>query len=173
MKKQNGITLISLTITIIVMLIIAGITINFSMDLVRKAKLQDLKTNMLLIQAKAKEYVEEVSFQTANMDSSKPEDLEKINAIKSENLKGQKISTNPEIQQLATNTGKIDSSIIDEYYYFDEGQLVEMGIEKLNLEEQGYFIVRYNIEDIKVEVINTKGYEGNYTLEEISSIIEE
>ena len=73
MKKQKGITLIALTITIIVMIIIASITIYAGIDLIQQAKLQDLVTNMLLIQAKAKEYVEEVSFKigvTSGVDAT-------------------------------------------------------------------------------------------------------
>ena len=67
MKKtktnQKGITLIALIITIIVLLIIAGITVYSGKDSIRKANLEGLKTNMLLIQTKAKEYIENASFQ--------------------------------------------------------------------------------------------------------------
>ena len=63
MNKQNGITLIALTVTIVVMMIIAGITINIGQNLIQEAKIQDLRTNMLLIQAEAKKDLEEVNFQ--------------------------------------------------------------------------------------------------------------
>ncbi len=61
--KNKGITLISLIITIIVLLIIAGITINLSNNSVKNANLQTFKTNMLLIEAKTREYVENASFE--------------------------------------------------------------------------------------------------------------
>ena len=48
MKNNKGVTLVSLTITIIVLIIISGLTVNLSNDLIKQAKLQDLKTNMLL-----------------------------------------------------------------------------------------------------------------------------
>ena len=54
MREQKGITLIAITLTVIVMLIIASITVYYGTDLIQNAKLQDLKTNMLLIQAKTK-----------------------------------------------------------------------------------------------------------------------
>jgi len=38
MKKQNGITLMALTITIVVMLIIAGISAYFGSDLIKEMK---------------------------------------------------------------------------------------------------------------------------------------
>ena len=40
----------------------------------------------------------------------------------------------------------------------------------MNPEEYGYFIVKYDIENISVDVINTKGYQGNYTLEQLNSL---
>ena len=67
MKETKGITMIALTITIVVMIILAGITVQYGMGLLQNVKLQDLRTNMLLIQAKAKEYVEEVNFQLVNV----------------------------------------------------------------------------------------------------------
>ena len=68
-KKESGITLIALTITVIVLLIIASISISAGGNIIKTAKLENLKTNMLLIQAKTKEYVEEVSFKKGPVDS--------------------------------------------------------------------------------------------------------
>ena len=163
MKKQKGITLIALTITIVVMMIIAGITVNFGLDLIREVKLQDLRTNMLLMQAKGKECVEEVSFQKANVT-----DANEIETIKNENLKGTKVEENPEVQKLLQNTGKIEEGY--EYYYLTEQDLSDMGIQELSVEDYGYFIVGYNIDEIKVEVINTNGYQGNYTLTQLNEL---
>ena len=163
MKKQRGITLITLTITIIVMMIIAGITVYFGLDLIREVKLQDLRTNMLLMQAKAKECVEEVSFQKANVT-----DANEIETIKNENLKGIKVEENSEVQNLLQNTGKIQEGF--EYYYLTQQDLSDMGIQELSVEDYGYFIVGYNIDEIKVEVINTNGYQGNYTLTQLNEL---
>ena len=163
MKKQRGITLIALTITIVVMMIIAGITVNFGLDLIREVKLQDLRTNMLLMQAKGKECVEEVSFQKANVT-----DANEIETIKNENLKGTKVEENPEVQNLLQNTGKIEEGY--EYYYLTMQDLSDMGIQELSVEDYGYFIVGYNIDEIKVEVINTNGYQGNYTLTQLNEL---
>ena len=54
-KNNKGITLIALTITIIILLILASITIYSGKESIKKAQLESLKTNMLLIKAKAKE----------------------------------------------------------------------------------------------------------------------
>lgn len=165
MKKQDGVTLIALTITIIVIIILAGISSHFGVELIREAKLQDLKTNMLLIQAKAKEAVEEVNFQKSNVT-----DVAIIEQIKSENLIGSKVKDNAEIKSELIEKGIIsDETKIDEYYYLKTENLEEMGLQNLqNVEDNGYFIVRYNIDDVRVEVMNTKGYKGKYTLQQLS-----
>lgn len=54
MKKENkGITMVALIITIIVMLILATITVEIGTGQIKKAKLEDLKTTMLLIKGRA------------------------------------------------------------------------------------------------------------------------
>ena len=62
LKKNQGITLVALAITIIILLIIAGIATYSGVEIIKSANLEALKTNMLLIEAKAREYVEEVNF---------------------------------------------------------------------------------------------------------------
>ena len=167
MKETKGITMIALTITIVVMIILAGITVQYGMGLLQNVKLQDLRTNMLLIQAKAKEYVEEVNFQLVNVT----DEAEKTR-IKNENLKGISLadsSIDSNILNAANATGKIEGEKSD-YYYLNSEILKEMGLEDRNSEEYGYFIVKYDIENISVDVINTKGYQGNYTLEQLNSL---
>lgn len=167
MRETKGITMIALTITIVVMIILAGVTINYGMDLLKNVKLQDLRTNMLLIQAKAKEYVEEVNFQLVNVT----DEAEKTK-IKNENLKGISLSDSSidsNVTSAAEATGKIEGEKAD-YYYLTPENLNEMGLEDMNPEEYGYFIVKYDIENISVDVINTKGYQGNYTLEQLNSL---
>ena len=48
-----------------------------------------------------------------------------------------------------------------------------MGIQELSKEDYGYFVIEYNLKDTKIEVINTKGYLGKYTLTEINKLTEE
>ena len=53
LQQTNGITIIALIITIIVMLILVTVTIEFGSGQIEKAKLEDLKTTMLLIKGRA------------------------------------------------------------------------------------------------------------------------
>ena len=97
-------------------------------------------------------------------------DEAEIEQVKNETLKGKKITENSEVQTAAQNTGKIDEAHINEYYYLEQTNLEEMGLGELNSEEYGYFIVRYDFENLKIEVINTNGYNGNYTLEQLQQL---
>lgn len=53
LKQTKGITIIALIVTIIIMLILATVSIEFGKGEVQKAKLEDMKTTMLLIKGRA------------------------------------------------------------------------------------------------------------------------
>ena len=55
MKKNKGITMIVLVITIALLLILAGISIQSGGNIIKRADLENLKTDMLLIKVKGKE----------------------------------------------------------------------------------------------------------------------
>ena len=162
MEKQKGVAIPVLIIGVVIIIAIASIIAHYAEDMVEENRLQDLRTNMLLIQAETKKDLEEVCFQTANLDAKKEEDLAKINEIKKEKLKGI-IAQESEVKDSIPQEISIDENC----YYLDETNLNEIGVKDLNPEKYGYFIVKYNFENITVEVINTKGYEGKYTLTQL------
>ena len=165
MEKQNGVTIPVLVIGIVIIIAIVSVIVHYAEYMVEENRLQDLRTNMLLIQAETKKDLEEVCFQTANLDTKKEEDLAKMNEIKNENLKGTLVQGS-EIENSIPQEITIDENC----YYLDEKNLNEIGVKDLNSNEYGYFIVKYDFSNITVEVMNTKGYEGKYTL---SQLIEE
>lgn len=172
MDKQTGSTFIKLIIATVIMIVLASVAVNYGKNLMKEVEVQDLRTNMLYIQAEAKKGLEEVCFQTVNLDETKQENLDKINQIKQENLDGIILSNAPEeVQNAVQNVPEI--TIDDTYYYLNEQNLVEMGIKEIKLEENEYFIVKYDFENANVEVINTKGYQGNYTLTHLNELIGE
>ena len=170
MKNEGGKSIVILVILTILIMIGASVIINYAKQMMLETKIQDLRTNMFLMQAEAKKGVEEVCFQTVNLDQNKAEDLIKINEIKSEYLDGTILSNSPiEVQEAAKNVPEV---VFDENcYYLDEETLTGMGIENFETNQYGYFIVKYNFSNADVEVINTKGYDGNYTLTQIIQAI--
>ena len=171
MGNESGKSIVTLVILTILIMIGASVIINYAQQMLQETKEQDLRTNMLLIQAETKKGVEEVCFHTVNLKESKQEDLTKIDEIKSEYLKGTILSNSPtEVQEASKNVSNF--TFDENCYYLDEATLTEMGIKDVDANENGYFIVKYDFSNADVEVINTKGSNGNYTLTEIFQIIE-
>ncbi len=65
-KKENGITIMTLIITIIVLLILAGVGITAGTNIMKDMELKNVKTNLLLIQAKVKTIYEKHNFDDIN-----------------------------------------------------------------------------------------------------------
>lgn len=170
MKKQNGISIIILIIIIAIIIGIAVSAYYYVQNKIKESQLKDLKTNMLIMQAEAKKGLEEVCFQTANLNKNKAEDLEKINQIKQENLDG--IAWANVSEEIKKSVEQLPKEIIidDNCYYLDNETLNKMGINDMDFNKYGYFIVKYDFEKIKLEIIATKGYEGNYTLTQINEL---
>ena len=172
MGNESGKSIVTLVILTILIIIGASVIINYAKQMMEQTKEQDLRTNMLLMQAEVKKGLEEVCFRTVNLDATKEEDLTKINEIKNEYLDGIILSNSPEEVQEATKN--VPEVVFDENcYYLDENTLNEIGIKNITEEQYGYFIVKYDFSNANVEVINTNGYNGNYTLAQINEDLDE
>ena len=171
MRNESGKSIIILLILTILIMIGVAVVINYAKDMMKETKVQDLRTNMLLMQAETKKGLEKVCFETVNLDEKKEADLTKINEIKAEHLEGTILSNSPaEVQEAVKSVPEV--TFDENCYYLDEETLKEIGIQEINIEEFGYFIVKYDFENANIEVINTKGYDGNYTLTQIVKAIE-
>ena len=170
-NSQKGITLIVLTITIIILIILAGITIYTGRDSIQKANLEELKTNMLLVQTKAKEYVENASFKLGvnpNADTMYEDAKENLNGED----KGTVVTTDDEIVNDLLNMG-IQQEDIDKgkVYKLTTENLEKMGINDVKSnDEEGWYIIVYNIEETTAEIYHTIGYNGKYSLTDIEQI---
>ena len=157
-KENKGITLIALSVMILVLLILAAITISTGMETVEKAKLEELRTNMLLVQAKAREYVEEANFKMGiNPDE------EKKNQVRNEVYVG--MAGLEKAEDIPSNFGITDSSTC---YWVTN--LAGWGLSKIETENGERYLVQFNETDVTVEVYNTKGYKGNYSLTQMDQL---
>lgn len=180
MKNNKGITMIALVITIVVLLILAGISIGTGNNIIKQSNLENIKTNMLLVKVKAKEYVENANFNLGTAFDKVTDENEKnarIEKAKAE-LKGKEITdisifnTNTNISQEELTT---DNSNYIYYYKLDSQNLTDMGISNVKSDEKnGWYIIKYDIKNIEIEVYNTKGFENNetiyYSLTELQNI---
>ena len=164
MKKNEGITMLVLVITVILLLILSGISINTGNNIIKRANLENLKTNMLLIEVKGKEYVENGNFNLGTGFDKLKDETEKskrIDAAKSK-LKGKEItdaSQLPETFEITTDQFNTEKNNLEYYYELSDYDLEDMGManeETKNI--KGNSIIKYDIIDNTVEVYNTQGF---------------
>lgn len=161
--------IIKLIIALIIIIAIATVITIIVKETFEKTTLQDLRTNLLLIQGKAKTYTEDVSVETANLDEAKEEDNTKISEVKEQKLKGVSLEKCDEaIKNSAKKAGIEDTK---DFYYLSQEDLKSMGI-NIKVEEDAHYLVKYNFED--TEVVYTKGFEYKgktyYKLSEMKDI---
>lgn len=162
MKEQDGISMIILIIAIVVIMIVVAVIANYAQIMMKEKEFQDLRTNMLFIQAETKKGLEAVCFQIANLDINKADDAAKINDVKKENLKGIPLKGS-EVEESMPS----DIEVNENFYYLDESTLNEIGVKDFDSNKYGFLVVKYDFTNANVEVIITKGYEGKYTLTQL------
>ena len=142
LKIEKGITLVALIITVIIMLILIGVTIHFSTDAVKKANLEDIKTNMISIKTRAKIIAEQYNFKDI------------------ENLVGSNIS-DEEAQKL----GLTNSENIRKWNDSD------LDSQNLSAIEGNKYVVSYDLDNPNnCEIYYLEGYEGMYSLTQLKDL---
>lgn len=159
-NRTEGVTLLALAITIVILLIIATITIYSGKDTIKKAEIEELKTNMLLIQAKARGYVEDATFKMGiNPDDSKKNEVRE--EVYVQNAKLEKANTVP------SEFGITDATTC---YWLTEEAKTNWGLNKLELKNNERYLIQFNENDATVEVYNSLGYNGKYSLTDVNQI---
>jgi len=180
MKQNKGITMVMLVITVIVLLILAGISIGKGNNVILRSKLENIKTDMLLVQAKGKEYVENANFELGTDYEKLSDETEKTKRLENAKtkLKGTEITDAENLDSnfgITTEKFKEDNSNLIFYYELSNQDLADIGISDVKSDEKsGKYIVKYDIKDVDVEVYNTKGFENGdktyYSLNEIENL---
>lgn len=128
---------------------------------------------MLLIKSKAKEYVENANFSIgATIDTVEVEEKNnRINNAK-EKLKGTEITDKNEISNIENN---VESNEYIFYYKISTQELNDIGLNNVKSDEKnGFYIIKYDIKNIEVEIYNTKGFKDEdktyYSLTDIQNL---
>ena len=160
MKKNEGITMLVLVITVILLLILSGISINTGNNIIKRANLENLKTNMLLIEVKGKEYVENGNFNLGTSFDKLTDENEKNKRIElaKSKLKGTEITS---VSDLNSNFGITQEQFQQEqtnliFYY----KLTKEDLELLEKTKNKNTIVVLNKNDLerKIELEKLKEY---------------
>lgn len=171
MRKQSGITLISLVITIIILLIIASIAVYEGTEAIKNAKVQTLETNMLTIRAKGKSYGEEIEAAIWALSDEKKTD-KKNELLSSYGMTLTTIDNNI--------VSQLSSDVSSDYEVYEiSGMLEKEGLSDIQKDvNDGQYVVIYNSADYtKIDVAFTGGvlYNGStyYTLSALQEVYSE
>lgn len=193
MEKMNnkGISLIILVITVIVISIIASIAIYYGTETIKKANVETIRTNMLLIKAKANEYCEEANFKLGTSRAPKLEEGQEetdefrqklaqylepgIKYLENKNSEtGEK--EDPKRPAFARDNGhsNIAPSINGQFVtQLDDSNAQIMGVK--GVENIDKYLIRFDIIENKVEIYYLDGVKDDndmtkYSLTEIEQI---
>ena len=180
MKKNNGITMVALVITVIILLILSGISINAGSNIITKSKLENIKTDMMLIKVKGKEYVENANFNLGTSFEKLTDENEKNTRLENAKtkLKGTEIENIEDLDSKLSITSdkfKEEKENMIYYYKLSTQDLEDMGIENVKSDEKnGEYIIKYDIKNIEIEIYNTQGFKNKdkyyYSLSELENL---
>jgi len=146
LKIEKGITLVALVITVILMMLLAGVTVHFSGDVVKKTKLEDIKTNMISIKTRAKIIAEQYNFN----------DIDSLVGSQITETEATELDLKEQWEENKDRILKWSSSDL-------QGQ-------NLGSIEGDRYIVFYDLENVNCEVYYIEGYEGHYSLTELQGL---
>lgn len=157
LKNNKGITLVALVITVIIILVIGAITVYEGSKLVDEAKYEDVKTNMLLIQAEVKNYAEQAKFEGL----SKEKILE--NGIKLDDKTLRISEPDPSLSnKIQEIKNKGNSTEDGELVLYQITNMSELNLGNLDNNASNNYLVYIDISgDIEVEVCFLPGILGN------------
>lgn len=138
LKNKNGITIVALVITVVVMLILVGVTIEMGTKSIDESEKQDIITNMISIKTKAKIVKDKYNFK----------DIESLVGT----LLEDEIAEIPEDKK-------------SNCYIWTQDDLNEQELSSIKVDEDNFYIIYYG--DDGIEVYYSKGINGKYSLTEL------
>lgn len=178
MKNSNGVTLITLVITVIVLGILVSITAYEGKDAIDNTKVQSFMTDMLSIKSKVKGYSEEIDSQTWDKSGDEKENS-KVELFSNYKLTLYEMTS---VYNIFKDTEYADTSNYSYVYYsITDEALKNMKLGKIVDEGKSNYLVVFAKDsqgDYKsVDIIYADGveYEDDkyYTLSELQSVFEE
>lgn len=147
-KQEKGLTMVSLVVMLLVIAIISTVTIYYGTGIIRSAKLESLKTDMLLIQAKIKTVEEQANFEGTALVGAVLDDTNVLTKLG--------LTQNEKIKLLS------------------QDDLNYLGLSKVNTEDKNFVVDYTNSEVYLVEGFEYKDKDGNqqvkYKLSEIENL---
>lgn len=143
LKNEKGITIIALIITIILMLILVGVTVKVGTKEISKAKLEDIKTEMISIKTRAKIVKDKYDFKDID------------------NLVGTKLS---EATDYNTEAVVIPDESKENCYIWTQEDLNSQELSSIKVDKDKFYVVYYGDD---IEIYYSKGVDGKYSLTDL------
>lgn len=153
-KKENGVTLTILLVTIVIMIILAGVIMSISMSLTKTSDLKEIVANMELIRAVASDYRNKYLDESEIIRDSNSNNITEIKP--SAKLKGTNedpTSASSTIQLLlrSTYTDSEFMNLISQekrwyWYKLDKTDLDTMGLGSIELNNEVYLVNYYDLD---------------------------
>lgn len=172
LKENKAITLMTLVITIIVISILAGISINQGSNLIKTTKVENYITNMITIRAKVKIYGEEINAETWDVENKS----EKRAELYEEKYGMTKVDNQIELENKVDERVNKGNGI--ECYNITKETLKKMGLNDITQSmDDGDYVVAFDASDYKnLDIIYTPGVEYEkvtyYTLSKLQEQVE-
>lgn len=146
LKNKKGITIIALVITVIIMLILVGVTIKVGTNSIDEAEKEDIITNMISIKTRAKIVKDQFNFK----------DISSLVGTKfTDDTKYEKTNLNHAIPEEQKNN----------CYIWTQEDLNNQGLASINSDESKFYVVYYG--DNNTEVYYSIGVDGKYSLTDL------
>lgn len=141
MRQEEGKSSIKLIFAIIVIAVVVGLGVKYTLDFINKEKVKNLQADLLLVKAK-------IEICKGNYDMNKDENP----------LQGFQLTQLPENIDIKEFLEKrvIPEEEYEKYYLLDSDALGKIGLQDLVNRYSGYFIVNYE----NYEVVYSEGYEN-------------
>lgn len=151
-KSNKGITIVALIITVIIMLILATVTIEFGTGEIEKAKFEDLKTTMLLIKGRAQIVADKESF---------GETYDNEGMVKLSEASGYNVSNLQSIFNSLADTSNL--------YIWEQTAMANNNID-VTITNEDFFVIDYSTGEVYYSLGYT--YEENtyYSLSEMQNV---
>ncbi len=160
MNLNKGITIIALIITVVVMLILAGVGVYYGSDAIEKARLEDIRTNMFQIKSKAKIVAEQYNFKDIDNLVGTP--------LYEENKTMQDYVAQAIPDELESIFSNLENK--DKLYLWSQNDLNNEGLNSIQINAEEFYIVYYDLKDTNAtEVYYSKGFDGAYSLTDLQN----
>ena len=148
LKNKKGITIIALVITVIIMLILVGVTIKVGTNSIDEAEKEDIITNMISIKTRAKIVKDQYNFKD-------------IQSLVGTNL------SEPGNYNIEIIKNNIPDENETNCYIWTQEDLNNQGLTSIKSNELNFYVVYYGDDNNGIEVYYSKGINGKYSLTEI------